>query len=100
MKRASVTEAKNRLSALLDRVRHGESVIIEDRGVPVARLESVLGATSPDGTAGRLARLERQGLIRRPSAAAPIKLLRTPPPRPRRGARLSDALIAERGGGR
>jgi len=96
MKRASITQAKNRLSALIDRVRHGETVIIEDRGVPVARLESVLSRRA-GAEEGRLARLERQGLVRRPSASPPSKkVLATPPPRPRGGARLSEALLAER----
>ena len=95
MKRASITEAKNRLSALIDRVRHGETVVIEDRGVPVARLESVLARTDGAGE-GRQARLERQGLGRRPTAKAPKGVLAAAPPRPRRGARLSDAVLAER----
>ena len=43
MKTATIPEAKNRLSALIDRVRHGETVIITDRGRPVARLESEPG---------------------------------------------------------
>jgi prevent-host-death family protein len=99
MKRASITEAKNRLSALIEQVRHGETVVIEDRGVPVARLESVL-SRSEGAHEGRLARLERQGLVRRPTAPPPKRVLATPPPRPRRGARLSDALLAERSEGR
>jgi prevent-host-death family protein len=99
MKRASITEAKNRLSALIDRVRHGETVVIEDRGVPVARLESVLSTTATAGE-GRLARLERQGLVRRPTATPPKRILAAPPPRPRGGARLSETLLAEREDGR
>lgn len=61
MNTATITEAKNRLSALIDRVRSGESILILDRGVPVARLEPV--AAFPDST-GRLRRLERAGVIR------------------------------------
>lgn len=99
MKRASITEAKNGLSALLDKVRRGETVIIEDRGVPIARLESVLSPGAGAGD-GRLARLERQGVVRPPSAPVPKKLLATPPPKPRGGARLSEVLLAERRDGR
>lgn len=33
-----VSEARNKLSALLDRVERGETVVITRRGVPVARL--------------------------------------------------------------
>ena len=61
MKRATITEAKNGLSGLIDQVRAGETILITDRGVPVARLEP----TSPVDWDARLARLERQGLIRR-----------------------------------
>ena len=41
MKKASITEAKNNLSALIDRVKGGSPVLIVDRGRPVARLEPV-----------------------------------------------------------
>jgi prevent-host-death family protein len=34
-------DAKNRLSALLDRVEHGEEIVITRRGRPVARLVPV-----------------------------------------------------------
>lgn len=95
MKRASITEAKNGLSALLDRVRGGETVIIEDRGRPVARLESVLSGGPVDAD-GRFARLERSGLARRPAAALPPHLLTTAPPTPRAGVRASDLVVAER----
>ncbi len=98
MKRASISEAKNALSALIDRVRRGERVVIEDRGVPVARLESIVAAGGDQD--GRLARLERAGVAQRPSAAVPRKVLATPPPRPHRGARLSQAVIDEREDGR
>jgi len=98
MKRASVTEAKNQLSALIDRVRRGERVVIEDRGVPVARLDSVLDAPGDDE--GRLARLERAGLARRPDAPVPRRVLKTRPPRPSGGARLSRVVLDERAEGR
>jgi prevent-host-death family protein len=39
MKRASVSEAKNGLSALLDDIRRGETVLITHHGAPVARME-------------------------------------------------------------
>ena len=98
MKRASITEAKNQLSALIDRVRRGERVIIEDRGVPVARLDSMPDLTEDDG--GRVARLERAGLARRPQAPTPRALLESAPPRPSGGARLSRAVLDEREEGR
>ena len=62
MKMASITEAKNNLSALIDRVKNGASILIVDRGRPVARLEPVRGAESDDDD-GRLARLVRDGVV-------------------------------------
>jgi prevent-host-death family protein len=99
MLRAGIAEAKNTLSALLDRVRAGESVIIEDRGVPVARLESVCAPGQRD-TAGRVARLVRQGLARPAPGQAQADVLNSPPPKPRGTLTASDALIAERRHGR
>ena len=97
MKTATITEAKNQLSALIDRVRHGETVVITDRGRPVARLESVVTDASAD-PAGRLARLERRGLLRR--AAAPAA--RTPRAFTRRSKASGalDLLLEERRAGR
>jgi prevent-host-death family protein len=97
MKRASISEAKNRLSALLDRVRQGATVVIEDRGVPIARLEPI--AASGADPEGRVPRLERQGLLRRPAKAASKSLL-TRPPRARKGQKASDIVIDERREGR
>ena len=97
MKTTTITEAKNGLSALIDRVRSGESVLILDRGVPVARLEPV--AAFPDPT-GRLRRLERAGVIRVGNAPPPLDLLRTPAPPLAPGASAVQALLAERRSGR
>jgi prevent-host-death family protein len=99
MKRASITDAKNGLSALIDRVRHGYAIVIEDRGVPVARLEPV---SRPGGNAadGRVARLVRQGVLREPAAAPPRRVLATDPPVPAGRATLSQALLDERRSGR
>jgi antitoxin (DNA-binding transcriptional repressor) of toxin-antitoxin stability system len=41
MKRASITQTKNGLSALIDGLKGGEPVLIVDRGRPVARPEPV-----------------------------------------------------------
>lgn len=94
MKKATLTETKNNLSALVDQVQHGETILILDRGRPVARLESILG--SGDDPEGRLARLERQGLLRRASAPLPRELLIAEAPKPSSGASALDALLADR----
>jgi prevent-host-death family protein len=100
VKTASITEAKNGLSALLDQVRAGESVLITDRGVPVARIEPVSPADDPDGW---LVRLERKGLIRRGNGMPPDELLRRmreiTPPRMPEGMSLVDAVLEERASG-
>jgi prevent-host-death family protein len=95
---ATITEAKNRLSALIDRVRGGESVLIVDRGIPVARLESAVTLDADEE--GRLARLERAGAVRPARKRPPTELLGLEPPRPRRGASGVEALLDERRTGR
>jgi prevent-host-death family protein len=95
MKTASISQAKNQLSALIDSVRHGESVIITDRDRPVARLVPVQRAENEEDEA-RLARLERAGLIRRGNPAALRELLKTPPPKLGEGVSVLEALLEER----
>ncbi len=95
---ATITEAKNRLSALIDRVRGGESVLIVDRGIPVARLESAVSVGADDG--GRIARLERQGAIRPAGKPPATELLSRTPPSARGRASAVQALLEERRGGR
>jgi prevent-host-death family protein len=87
MKTSSVSETKNQLSALLDQVRRGVSILITDRGTAVARLVPAFG--SEGGADERLARLERSGRLRRgrgrrlaiiadelpPSTTRPVDLL-------------------------
>jgi prevent-host-death family protein len=92
MTTATITEAKNGLSALIDRVKAGETIVILDRGVPVARLEPVTALTDPDG---RLRRLERLGIVRRGSGRLPLELLREPPPLAA-GASIVQAVLDER----
>lgn len=98
MKTASITEAKNNLSALIDGVKGGSPVLIVDRGRPVARLEPV-GA--PAGTdPGRLDRLVRDGLVRPARHVTPKVVFSTPPPRARGTASGVRALLDERRSGR
>lgn len=97
MKTATITQAKNQLSALIDQVQAGETIVILERGRPVARLEPVTGQTDPSG---RLARLERAGIIKRGTGAPPIELMREPPPRLPAGMSVLDALLEERREGR
>ena len=97
MKRATLTETKNRLSALIDEVREGETILILDRGRPVAKIESAL--TEGSDQDGRLARLERRGLLARAKAGRPDEVLSEPPPKPRVGASAVAELLGERSEG-
>ncbi|MEK6721470.1 MAG: type II toxin-antitoxin system prevent-host-death family antitoxin [Chloroflexota bacterium] len=97
MKTATITEVKNGLSALIDQVRAGESILITDRGLVVARLEPV--TTTPDPT-GRLRRLERAGIVRLGGAASPLERLRRPARRLPTGTSAVRAIIDERRSGR
>jgi prevent-host-death family protein len=95
MKKATISDAKNNLSAYLDFVRRGETVIIMDRNCPVARLEPVY---KDDDATGRLSRLERAGLIRRGSGKRQ-KLL-TANELPMSKISVLEALLKERREGR
>jgi antitoxin (DNA-binding transcriptional repressor) of toxin-antitoxin stability system len=96
MKVVTITQLKNGVSAIIDRVRAGESVLVLDRDVPVARLEPV-GALDDDA---RLARLERAGLVRRGTGKAPQRILEEPPPALPKGVSVLEALLEERREGR
>jgi prevent-host-death family protein len=78
MKTASISQTKNQLSALIDQVRQGETIVITDHDRPVAKLVPA-PAENGDEAAGALANLERKGIIRRGNGerrrlAAPLKL--------------------------
>jgi len=99
MKKASITEAKNKLSALIDGLKSGSPVLIVDRGRPVARLEPVMSGGDAE-PAGRLARLVRDGIVRPARARLPKALLVQQPPRPKGNASAVAALLEERREGR
>jgi len=89
MKTASITQAKNNLSALIDGLKSGSPVLIVDRGRPIARLEPVITGDQ-GGQDGRLARLLRDGVVR------PRALFSSQPPRATASASAVDALLEER----
>ncbi|MCZ7654937.1 MAG: type II toxin-antitoxin system Phd/YefM family antitoxin [Rhodocyclaceae bacterium] len=59
MKLASISQTKNQLSALIEQVGHGETVVITDRDRPVARLMPI-AAEESEAASGGLALLERR----------------------------------------
>ena len=99
MKTASISEAKNRLSALLDLVRKGETVLITDRNRPIARL-APLDPTTRASQDSRLRELERTGVLRRARSHPGRDFLKGLPPAPKPQGDLLAALLAERNEGR
>jgi len=92
MKKVGSREFKNRQGHYLKRVRRGESLLITDRGKPVARVSPV-SEWEALSFEERLVELERQGHIRR-GRGGPL-----PPskPLPLRGKPLSEMIIEDRG---
>lgn len=95
MKRATISETKNRLSALLEYVKRGEEVLILDRTVPVARIVPV-ARVGPRDQESRLADLERRGVVRRPKRRPDPNLLEALGPAPKASADIVAVLLAER----
>jgi prevent-host-death family protein len=98
--KVSITEAKNRLSALIDGTKGGSPVLIVDRGRPVARLEPVTNSAKGDEQDGQLARLIREGDVRLGNVPLSRSLFTDQPPRLKGGMSAVAALIEERREGR
>ncbi|MGC8517736.1 MAG: type II toxin-antitoxin system Phd/YefM family antitoxin [Steroidobacteraceae bacterium] len=89
-----MSKLKNSLSAYLRKVRAGQSVVIYDREVPIARIDRIEDASAGDD---RLALLVAQGIARPPEEALSAKRLKQAVSKPLpRSARLLDALLEER----
>jgi prevent-host-death family protein len=99
MKRAKISELRDRLSQYLDHVRAGGRVLILDRNRPIAEIVPIRGAGGSSGTdAERLAALEREGIIRRGSGKPPARP--AVEDLPGEGAGVLGALLDERERGR
>ena len=96
MKIASISTTKNQLSALIEQVRHGETILITDHDRPVAKLVPAGGENGPQPSR-ELTLLERKGIIRR-GHGEPCRLM--PPPRPTECVSALAALLDEREAGR
>ncbi len=83
MNRVGVRELRREASSILRRVAGGETIEVTDRGRPVA----VILQSMPSG----LARLEREGLLRR----GELDLLSVAPVELPAGARAPSSLVAE-----
>ena len=96
MKKVSVTEAKNGLSRLLIEVGRGESVLIINRGTPVARIEPYYTNRLGDDQAA--ADLIRRGIADPPAEPCDVEhLLGTPSPSLPEGVSAREAGAAAGG---
>jgi prevent-host-death family protein len=98
MKMVSLSEAKAHLSRHVERARHGESVRIQVRGVPVAELVPIRDESSGKLDEGELRALERAGLVRRGRGQMPALIFKPGPSV--RGKGLAATLLDERRAGR
>jgi prevent-host-death family protein len=89
MKTASVSHTKNHLSALLDQVRQGETVVITDHDRPVARLSAIEAMD----ISGGIGALERKGIVRRGKGTL-CSIVK--PPLPKENASAVALLLEER----
>lgn len=96
MKKASITDAKNKFSSLVDLVRKGETVIITDRDVPVAQLMPPSRLDDSDEQQ-ILSKLESQGILTKAKKKSPIQeIISSPVPKAKRGVDILDILLSER----
>lgn len=89
-KSVAATELRARLGAVLRSVRQGTTVVVTERGKPIAELRPL---AAPDANPG-LARLIAEGIVTPPSQPGGLKPFR--PIRLKGGATLSDAIIEDR----
>lgn len=89
-KAVGVRELKTRLGSYLREVRRGRTIVVTDRGEPVAELRPI--ALARTGREAEIHRLVTLGYLTRTSKAplAPFRPIR------RKGHPLSDAIVEDR----
>jgi prevent-host-death family protein len=97
MKIANISETKNGLSALLERVKKGDTILIVDRNTPVAQLVPIDRHTKLDDP---LALIEKNVVLRRPQGALSKAFFDKPLLKASKGASALEALLEERRQGR
>ena len=97
----TVTQAKAKLSAVLRRIKRGETVLITERGRPIARLGPAMPADEPEDE--RLRRMIAAGVLlppRRPMSAREWKRFLAAPRTPDPDGAVHQALLDDRYEGR
>jgi prevent-host-death family protein len=93
MRAVSVSDARTHLSALLRDIRGGHTVIITNRGTPVALLTAVPPVRAAQAAALGLA---QRGRLRRPGTEASLRWLDPPRVMPTSGQSAVAVLLDER----
>jgi len=96
MKNARISELRDGLSEYLARVRKGETIIVFDRDTPIARIEPI---TFEENAPEWLQNAYRHGIATPPRIRDGAKIT-LPPYKPKKPARLLEALLEERRSGR
>lgn len=98
MKISNISNTKNNLSALLEQVKSGRSILIVDRNRPIARLDPVDPGLQDDGA--RLSELERRGAVTPSAGRLDWAAFKAMPMGRVRGGSLTKAVLDERAQGR
>jgi antitoxin (DNA-binding transcriptional repressor) of toxin-antitoxin stability system len=99
MKKANVSQTKNRLSSLLEDVKRGETILIFDRDRLIARIEPIKNMDMPDSD--RITALAKTGVATAPRDLFDVEsFLGLPRPRVKAGSSASGAVVQERSDGR
>lgn len=69
----NISSLKDQLSAVLQRVRKGEEIVVMDRDRPVARLSPITHAATVGDDAAQLRELQRQGIVLAARTARPTR---------------------------
>lgn len=92
MKRVGTRELKNRLSAYMRRVRHGERLVVTDRGKPFAQITPIPEKPAAKSLNDLLQELETRGLVRKAKGGT----LRPFKPVPSRGKSAAQMIVEDR----
>ncbi len=99
MKKSSISHTKNALSALLEEVKRGETIVITDRRRPIATIERY--APNFDGVAADMEDLVRSGVITPPRRSLDAEaFFSSESPRLPDGVSAASLIVAEREEGR
>jgi prevent-host-death family protein len=98
MRTVTISRLKNELSAFLELAKRGETIVVLDRTVPVARIVSAVTSEGKveDEDEIRLRQLEAGGVIRRGDPAKIEHALKRRPVKLKSGADILEVLLKER----